>query len=191
MDLPMLKILILEDNADRQSAMISCLRDRFHQYESVFFVDANVMLAYLNDNLNQSLAISLDHDLELLNQHNGNMADPGTGRMIADYLADKAPVCPVIIATTNSNAGDAMEFLLRDANWETHRVYPWGDLEWIPSHWFRTLRDAVVGTARSRKSKLPTSSPAPAADPSRTPTPSADSESPDAASPRGDSSPPC
>jgi hypothetical protein len=130
-----------------------CLRDRFHQYESVFFADAHEMMKYLDSNLANALIISLDHDLEMLDHHDGQMIDPGTGRMIADYLAQKTPVCPVIIATTNSNAGDGMEFLLCNAHWETHRVHPWGDLEWIPTHWFRTLRDAIVGTARVLKSK--------------------------------------
>lgn len=153
----MMKILILEDNQDRQAAMQRCLQDRFHQYETVFFNDAHEMAGYLESNLGDALIISLDHDLELMDQRNGAVADPGTGRTVADYLATKTPVCPIVIATTNSSAGDGMEFLLRDANWEIHRVYPWGDLEWIPSHWFRTLRNAIVGTAREPSSSHPAS----------------------------------
>jgi NAD+-processing family protein with receiver domain len=131
--------------------MLACLRDRFHQYESVFFDQAKEMLAYLETNLPSALIISLDHDLELLPQHNGKLLDPGTGRDVANFLATQPPSCPIIIHTTNSAAGDGMEFLLRDAHWETHRVHPWGDLEWISTQWLRTLRNAVVASARPPK----------------------------------------
>jgi len=146
-----MKILILEDNMDRRAAMQSCLRDRFHQYETVFFDSASEMLSHLETHLSESLVISLDHDLEISSAKNGKSVDPGTGREVADFLARRTPSCPVLIATTNSVAGDGMEFALREAHWETHRVHPWGDLEWIPSQWFRTLRNAIVGTARPRK----------------------------------------
>jgi CheY-like chemotaxis protein len=146
----MMKILILEDNADRQLAMQRCLRDRFHQYEFVFFDDAKKMLVFLEKNLDCALIISLDHDLEPKLQHNGQSVDPGTGRDVADFLARQAPACPVIIHTTNSAAGDGMEFLLRDAHWQTHRVFPWGDLEWIASQWLPTVRNAVVASAKPR-----------------------------------------
>jgi hypothetical protein len=79
------------------------------------------------------------------------LLDPGTGRDVAEYLAQQAPSCPVIIHTTNAIAGDGMEFLLRDAGWNIQRVHPCGDLEWIPSQWFRTVRNAIVASARPRK----------------------------------------
>src|SRR5262245_1418816 len=147
----MLKILILEDNEDRRSAMRGCLQHRFHQYESVFFADANEMLAYLDAKLGDTLLISLDHDLEMLDSKNGKLEDPGTGRVVADYLASKSPSCPVIVATTNTHAGDGMEFLLRDADWNVHRVHPYGDMEWISTAWFKTVRKAIVASAKPRK----------------------------------------
>ncbi len=147
----MMKIIILEDNYDRQAEMRRCLQDRFHQYEIVFFDEAKEMVAYLESNLASALIISLDHDLELIPQKNGKLLDRGTGREVADSLVQREPACPVIIHTTNSAAGDGMEFLLREARWETHRVHPWGDLEWISSKWLRTLRNAVVASARPRK----------------------------------------
>jgi CheY-like chemotaxis protein len=152
---PAMKILILEDNVDRQAAMQACLRDRFYQYEHVFFDDTKKMLAHLEADLSDSLIISLDHDLEIRSKRNGKAVDPGSGRDIANFLDDKAPTCPVIIATTNSAAGDAMEFALREAHWQTHRVHPWGDLEWITTQWFRTLRDAIVGSARPARRAAP------------------------------------
>jgi hypothetical protein len=40
-----------------------------------------------------------------------------------------------------------MEMALDEAGWETHRVLPFGDLEWIPKVWFRAVRDTIVGAA--------------------------------------------
>jgi CheY-like chemotaxis protein len=151
MEQPIMKIVILEDNSDRRSEMERCLRDRFRHYESVFFDDAKLMRVFLETNLASTLVISLDHDLEPKSQHNGKPLDPGTGRQLADFLVQQPPACPIIIATTNSAAGDGMEFVLREAHWETHRVYPWGDLEWISSQWFRTVRNAIVATAKPRE----------------------------------------
>ena len=131
--------------------MNDCVHDRFHQYETVFFDDARKMRAYLETQLRGALIISLDHDLVAKPQHNGESLDPGTGREVADFLAMRTPSCPIINHTTNSAAGDGMEFLLREAHWETHRVHPWGDLEWISSQWFRTLRNAIVASARPRQ----------------------------------------
>ncbi|MBI2805156.1 MAG: response regulator [Planctomycetes bacterium] len=145
-----MKILILEDNDARALAMQELLRDRFHPYDAVVFDDANEMLAFLRKNLASALLICLDHDLEMKPSKNGKMHDPGTGREVADFLAQNDPICPVIIHTTNSAAGDGMEFLLREAGWETHRVQPFNDLEWIATQWFRTVRNAIVGTARPR-----------------------------------------
>ena len=106
----MMKILILEDNADRQLAMQRCLRDRFHQYESVFFDDAKEMQAFLEKNLACALIISLDHDLEPSLQHNGQSVDPGTGRDVADYLAQQAPACPVISTQPTQPRGTGWNF---------------------------------------------------------------------------------
>lgn len=151
----MMNIVILEDDERRRLAMQDCLRDRFHQYEAVFFDDAKEMLTYLRVNLRCALIISLDHDLVSKSQQNGKSLDAGTGREVADYLATRPPTCPIIIHSTNSAAGDGMEFLLREANWQTHRVHPFGDLGWISSLWFKTLRNAIVGSARPRQKNSP------------------------------------
>ncbi|HZZ79199.1 MAG TPA: cyclic-phosphate processing receiver domain-containing protein [Gemmataceae bacterium] len=145
-----MKIAILEDNEARQEEMQRCLRDRFHQHGIVVFAQSKEMVAYLKENLSDVLVISLDHDLELTTQQDGTLVDGGTGREVADYLAQCKPSCPIVIHTTNTPAGDSMEFLLRDAGWDIRRVHPWGDLEWISSKWIRTLRDAVVGSAQPR-----------------------------------------
>lgn len=137
-------IAILEDDSDRQAAMADCLEDRFPQYPIRFFATAAEMIWHLRRNLSDVIVIGLDHDLELVPIVGKSLLDPGSGRIVADYLASVAPVCPVVIHTTNAPAGDGMEAILQDAGWATSRVTPYGDLQWIPEVWLRAMRDAVV-----------------------------------------------
>ena len=146
-----MKIVILEDNCERTAAMRECLADRFRQYEATFFSAPAKMIAYLVENLPETILISLDHDLELESDRFGQLTDPGTGREVADFLAGQPPVCPVIIHSSNSNAAVGMEMVLQDANWETHRVVPFDDLAWIQRDWFRAVRRAIVAMARTAK----------------------------------------
>jgi len=95
-----MKIAILEDNADRQAVMRRCLADRFYTFDAHLFDDPAEMIRFLDEHLAQTLVICLDHDLEIKTGPDGRLVDPGTGRAVADYLAGKAPVCPVIIHTT-------------------------------------------------------------------------------------------
>jgi hypothetical protein len=140
-----MRIAILEDNEEREAAMRSCLTNRFRQFEVCFFTSAPALIDYLTDHLSETIVVSLDHDLELIPGELGQMIDPGTGRDVAEYLAQQSPVCPVVIHTSNSTAALGMEMVLQEANWETHRVLPIDDLKWISDHWFRTIRRAIVG----------------------------------------------
>ena len=140
-----MKIIILEDNADRQEAMRACLVDRFYQYEIHFFDDSAEMIRFLDEHLADAIVIALDHDLDLKPGPEGRWIDPGTGREVADFLAERAPTCPVILHTTNAPAAVGMEAVLRDAGWKTRRVVPFGDLEWIETAWFSAMRRAIVG----------------------------------------------
>lgn len=143
-----MKIAILEDNAERQELMQSCLKDRFHQYEACFFDEAPAMIDFLEEHLCETIAISLDHDLEMKPGSPGTWIDPGTGRDVADFLTQKSPSCHVVIHTTNSPAAVGMEMALRESHWKTHRVIPFDDLNWIETDWFRTLRRAIFQMAR-------------------------------------------
>ena len=140
-----MKIIILEDNLDRQAVMRACLVDRFYQYALHFFDDSGEMICFLGEHLPDAIVIALDHDLDMKPGLDGRCIDPGTGREVADFLAEKEPTCPVIIHTTNSLAAVGMEAVLRDAGWKTRRVVPFGDLEWIESIWFSAIRRAIVG----------------------------------------------
>ena len=46
-----MKIVILEDNAERQAIMRACIADRFYTFDAHIFDDAAEMVAYLEANL--------------------------------------------------------------------------------------------------------------------------------------------
>jgi CheY-like chemotaxis protein len=146
------KIAILEDNADRRAVMQRCIADRFYTFDVHVFDESPEMIRFLDEHLPETLAISLDNDLELKPGPNGRMIDPGSGLEVAEYLAGKGMVCPVIIHTTNSRAAEAMRDKLHAANWRTQRVIPFDDLKWIESDWFFTLRRAIVGPINRKRS---------------------------------------
>jgi CheY-like chemotaxis protein len=147
-----MKIVILEDNSDRQTVMRACLADRFYQYDAHFFDNSAEMISFLDKHLSETLVISLDHDLELKAGPDGRCLDPGTGREVADFLAQREPTCPVILHTTNALAAVGMKTVLRDAHWKTRRVVPFDDMRWIETAWFAAIRRAIVGPVRDNSS---------------------------------------
>jgi CheY-like chemotaxis protein len=123
------RIVILEDNARRRAEMARVLhREGFAP--PTFFLTAGAMIAGMSHAYPADL-ISLDHDLEPdVDQH-----DPGTGRDVADFLAAREPVCPVIIHSTNYPAALGMEAELVDRGWRVERIAPYSDLAWIDEAW--------------------------------------------------------
>lgn len=145
LELPQMRIIILEDNADRRTEMAACLRDLVPQYAVEFFVDAARMQVRLSEgSLADVILIVLDHDLELIPTADGALFDPGCGRDISSWLTHQEPICPVLIHTTNSSAGQAMQDELREAGWTVGRVIPYGDTEWIWQTWRKAARDLIV-----------------------------------------------
>jgi CheY-like chemotaxis protein len=139
------KILILEDNAERRAAMRACIADRFYTFDTRFFDGASEMIACLEADLADAIVISLDNDLDMKPGSDGRPVDMGEGRHVAEFLAAHAPVCPVIIHTSNSDAAVAMHEMLRAADWKTRRVIPMDDTAWIGSDWFFAMRRVLVG----------------------------------------------
>jgi hypothetical protein len=134
---------ILEDNLDRQRAMRAELATCFPDVEPLFWDETGPMIAWLKLHLAEVVCIALDHDLELKPTGDGRWFDPGTGRDVADYLAEKRPVCGVIVHSTNGPAADGMQFLLQDAGWNVGRIQPYGDLEWVAESWMPLVRERV------------------------------------------------
>lgn len=147
-----MKIAILEDNADRQTVMRRCIADRFYTFDAHFFDEAAEMIRFLEQHLAETVVISLDNDLELKPGPRGRMIDPGSGVEVAEYLARREPVCPVIVHTTNTGAAETTKSVLEAAGWRTRRVIPFDDTAWIESAWFFAMRRAIVGPTK-RKTK--------------------------------------
>jgi DNA-binding NarL/FixJ family response regulator len=146
-----MRIVILEDDAGRRAAMRECLEGAFPQIETRFFDEAAAMTEFLDNHLEETIAISLDHDLELRPGDGGGMTDPGTGRDVADHLARRPPACRVVIHSTNTTAAVGMETALRDAGWRTGRVSPYGDLEWVAERWLPCILRAILKTTKQTK----------------------------------------
>ena len=131
-------IAILDDEIERLDAMLAVLSRRLPDFSVVTFRTAPEIIEWLGTNLSSVALLSLDHDLivEL-----PGAPDMGTGRDVADFLAERPPVCHVIIHTTNSPAGTGMEMVLGDAGWSNSRVHPYGDLDWVTAWWIREVID--------------------------------------------------
>jgi hypothetical protein len=140
-----MKIAILEDNIDRQAAMRRCIADRFYTFETHFFDESAAMIRFLAAHLKDTIAISLDNDLEFKPGPDGRMIDSGSGVDVVEFLKHHEPSCQVIIHTTNTNAAETSIEMLKDAGWTTRRVIPFDDMAWIDSNWFFAVRRALVG----------------------------------------------
>jgi hypothetical protein len=150
------KIVILEDNAERRAIMQACIADRFYTFDARFFDEPAEMIALLAANLSDVLVISLDNDLDMKPGADGRAVDVGEGRQVAEFLATREPVCPVVIHTTNANAADLMTETLRAAGWKTRRVIPMDDTHWIEDDWFFVVRRILVGPVKRNRSETPT-----------------------------------
>lgn len=83
--------------------------------------------------------ISLDHDLE-------GDDDPGDGLIIAKFLAARAPVCPVIIHSSNVQRSTWMMGEFELGGWECRSVAPIGE-DWIETYW-RAVVSAILKPMR-------------------------------------------
>ncbi len=107
------KLLILEDNDDRIKAFKEVLAEHCPDVEYHIWKSALVMIDEVDEFLPGTTLISLDHDLVPETD-----IDPGDGRDFAKFLAQKEPICPVIIHSTNVNASYSMLYELMDGGWQ-------------------------------------------------------------------------
>jgi hypothetical protein len=133
-------VAVLEDNAARLAAMRPVLGALLPQFEHVYFEDAGTVVLWLDDHLADVVLLSLDHDLPFWRTADNVLIDAGTGREVADYLAGRPAVCPVIVHTSNQVCGDGMMWALRDADWPAYRVVPTRDPAWVADGWAATIR---------------------------------------------------
>jgi CheY-like chemotaxis protein len=136
-------IVILDDEPERIRAMRECLSSRLPRYRVVTFDNAPDMIGWLKRHVEDACLICLDHDPGPNRSRNGDVFDPGTGRDVAEYLATRRPICPVLIHTSNSLAAPGMAMVLDDSGWVHSRVYPYNDLEWVSADWVDEVGKAL------------------------------------------------
>jgi hypothetical protein len=136
----MRKVLILEDKPERQAEFERLAPMLGEEFEVLIWDDANRMRTECESFLPNAALISLEHDL---NPQPGACADPGTGLDMAKFLAEKKPVCPVIVHTSNTDRCFSILNELRFADWRVDRVGPFGE-RWIEKYWARKAKEMLV-----------------------------------------------
>jgi hypothetical protein len=129
-------ILILEDNADRVRRFRTVLARIAPALPVQLWRSARVMVRELEPFLAKAVLLSLDHDLDPLD---GDVEDPGDGLDVVKFLAERQPVCPVIVHSSNGPRADWMMGDLELAGWAYWRVAPLGE-DWIEQSWRRVAR---------------------------------------------------
>jgi hypothetical protein len=137
-------VAILEDCPERVAEMRACLAELLPNHSPAFFDDAGEMLAWLAEHLPEVALISLDHDLRLPTDADDRRCDPGTGRMVADYLAGQPPVCPVIVHSSNDHFAPGMLQVLLEMEWPCRRVYPFDEHRWVRAAWAAEVRRLIA-----------------------------------------------
>jgi hypothetical protein len=97
----------------------------------VIWRSAKQMVREIEPFLPSARLISLDHDLE---PQEGELEDPGDGIEVARFLAERPPVYPVIIHTSNGTRSQWMIGKFELGGWNYRRVAPIGE-EWIEAYW--------------------------------------------------------
>jgi CheY-like chemotaxis protein len=139
-----MRVVILDDDADRREMFRDTLASRFPHFELQFAETAGDAIRLIDEAADRLALAALDHDLDVLKTSSGTNIDAGSGLDVVDYLLRKPPAFPVLIHTTNQTAGDQMESRLRDGSWNVARVVPFGDWEWIAAAWFPAARKLIV-----------------------------------------------
>lgn len=86
-------LLVLEDDRVRLRGFADVVPRLGADWDLRAWRDAHRMLAEIHGHLDDAMLISLDHDLL---KDAPTDPDPGTGCMIAAFLAGRDPACPVI-----------------------------------------------------------------------------------------------
>jgi CheY-like chemotaxis protein len=154
-----MRILILEDNAERRTAMLEHIADSLPMFGVSFFETSDSIIIALKTVDPQEIAlISLDNDLDPV-VVNGQAVDAGDGVAVARFLVDRPNhgsgdtpnTAPVIIHTTNERAAYEMQELFKAANWQFHRVVPYDAEVWIGEVWIKKVRSIIISSVTDRK----------------------------------------
>jgi DNA-binding NarL/FixJ family response regulator len=137
-------VFLLEDNPARLAEMLAVLalvlpNHRVHVEDDA--ARANAAFDRLQGRIE---LVSLDHDLDsVVRPGEPPGLDHGDGRQVTDLIASRQPTCPVIVHTSNTDAGDGMVLALRRAGWPVFRSRPHDRHAWVRTEWADLLRRLV------------------------------------------------
>jgi hypothetical protein len=133
-----MKVLILEDDAQRASAFTGALRGICPTAEVLVWCSARKMCQELEAHLPDAVLISLDHDLPAKDDCGD---DPGSGMDVVAALSSLPACCPVVVHTSNTDASWSMVNELRHRGWRVERAGPVGmGAGWIHTVWSSVAR---------------------------------------------------
>jgi DNA-binding NarL/FixJ family response regulator len=136
-------VFLLEDHPGRLAEMMLVLHDVLPAWTIHVERDANRAIEWLKMHRGEVGLILLDHDLDSTLRDEASSIDHGCGRDVTAYLATEEPTCPVVIHTSNADAGDGMFFELHRAGWPVFRVYPFDEHRWVAREWKQTLQELI------------------------------------------------
>lgn len=140
--LPMPRLLlILDDDRTRLRGFDDIVPRLGEEWVMRFWRDAPSMIAELDPLLGDAQLISLDHDLY---KDSPSDPDPGSGRMIANLLSKRVPVCPVIVHSTNTDAAWGMYNELRFGGWKVELVHHLNQPAWIEEAWLPVAASLIL-----------------------------------------------
>jgi hypothetical protein len=128
---------MLEDDAERVQRFTATLQQVAPDLRLVVWWNARTMVRELEEYLPRARLISLDHDLDPPDPT--CFDDPGHGLEVARFLAARAPVCPVIVHSSNRERSTWMMGEFELGGWRSCRVAPLGD-DWIEQDWRVAVR---------------------------------------------------
>jgi hypothetical protein len=134
-------LLILDDDRTRLRGFDEIVPRLGREWVIRAWRDAPSMIAEIDHLLDEAQLISLDHDLY---KDLPSDPDPGTGRMIADLLSKRNPVCPVIVHSTNPDASWGMFNVLTSANWKVELVHHLNQPAWIEEQWLPVASKLIL-----------------------------------------------
>lgn len=134
-------LLILDDDRIRLRGFDDIVPRLGKEWVIRSWRDAPSMMAELDLLLGEAQLISLDHDLY---KDSPSDPDPGTGRMIADLLAKRVPVCPVIVHSTNTDAAWGMFNELTFSGWKVELVHHLNQPTWIAELWLPIAANLIL-----------------------------------------------
>jgi hypothetical protein len=124
-------LLLLEDDRERIERFTESLKAIDPSLRLVIWRSAKRMVREVEPFLASARLISLDHDLE---PQEGDEEDPGNGIEVARFLAERPPVCPVIVHSSNGTRASWMVGEFELGGWDYKRVAPLGE-DWIEAYW--------------------------------------------------------